>query len=59
VLGYCIREGQAHLRELLRFATALIDFLVSLPIIGYATWHAYKETIDASAWEKNSPAEDA
>jgi uncharacterized membrane protein len=44
---------------ILGFATALIGFLVLLPIIGHATWHAYKETIDASAWEKNSPANDA
>ncbi len=47
------------LTVLLGFATALIGFLVLLPIIGHATWHAYRETIDASAWEKNSPAEDA
>ena len=47
------------LTVLLGFATALIGFLVLLPIIGHATWHAYKETIDASAWPKNSPAEDA
>lgn len=43
----------------LGFATALIGFLVLLPIIGHATWHAYRETIDASAWEKNSPVEEA
>ncbi len=42
------------LTVLLGFATALIGFLVLLPIIGHATWHAYKETIDASAWPKNS-----
>jgi uncharacterized membrane protein len=46
------------LTVLLGFATALIGFLVLLPVIGHATWHAYKETIDASAWEKNRPAED-
>lgn len=47
------------LTVLLGFATALIGFLVLLPIIGHATWYAYKETIDASAWEKNSPADEA
>ena len=46
------------LTVLLGFATALIGFLVLLPVIGHATWHAYKETIDASAWEKNSPLDD-
>lgn len=47
------------LSVLLGFATALIGFLILLPIIGHATWHAYREAIDASAWEKNSPVEDA
>ena len=42
---------------LLGFATALIGFVVLLPLIGHATWHAYHETIDASAWDKNSPAD--
>jgi uncharacterized membrane protein len=47
------------LTVLLGFATALIGFLVLMPVIGHATWHAYKETIDATAWEKNRPvAED-
>lgn len=27
------------------FATALIGFLLIVPVIGYATWHAYRETI--------------
>lgn len=27
------------------FATALIGFVVIVPVIGYATWHAYRETI--------------
>jgi uncharacterized membrane protein len=28
-------------------ATALVGFLVIVPVIGYATWHAYRETIIA------------
>ena len=35
------------------FATAFLAFIVLLPLIGHATWHAYRETIDASAWPKN------
>jgi len=35
---------------LLSFATAFIGILIFLPVIGHATWHAYKETIDASQW---------
>jgi uncharacterized membrane protein len=35
---------------LVGFATMLLGFVVLLPLIGHATWHAYRETIDASAW---------
>jgi uncharacterized membrane protein len=32
------------------FATLLLGFVVVLPLLGHATWHAYRETIDASDW---------
>jgi len=35
------------------FLTAFIGFAVTLPLIGHATWHAYQETIDSSAWPPN------
>ena len=35
------------------FATAFIGFIVLMPLVGHATWHAYKETIDAAAWPKH------
>jgi uncharacterized membrane protein len=38
----------------LGFATALLGLAVTMPLIGHATWHAYRETIDASAWPPNS-----
>ncbi|MCX7553567.1 DUF2189 domain-containing protein [Marinicella sp. S1101] len=31
--------------------TFYLGFIVLLPLVGHATWHAYKETIDADAWE--------
>ncbi len=37
------------------FATALLGLAVVIPLLGYATWHAYRETIDASAWPANHP----
>jgi uncharacterized membrane protein len=37
----------------LGFATGLLGFLVTMPVIGHATWHAYRETIDAAAWPQN------
>ena len=36
------------------FATALIGLVVTMPLIGHATWHAYRETIDATAWPAKS-----
>lgn len=30
--------------------TAYLAFIVLLPLLGHATWHAYKDTIDASQW---------
>lgn len=35
---------------LIGFATLLIGFVILLPLIGHATWHAYRAAIDASAW---------
>jgi uncharacterized membrane protein len=32
------------------FATALLGLAITMPLIGHATWHAYRETIDSSAW---------
>lgn len=34
----------------LSFATAFVGFVVVFPVLGHATWRAYRETIDASAW---------
>lgn len=36
------------------FATALIGLAVTIPLLGYATWHGYRETIDAAAWPENT-----
>jgi uncharacterized membrane protein len=37
---------------ILGFATGLLGFLLTMPLIGHATWHAYRETIDAEAWPR-------
>ena len=34
--------------------TAFIGLIVMIPVIGYATWHAYEETIDASEFPRHS-----
>jgi len=35
----------------LGMATFYLGFVVLLPVVGHATWHAYRDTIDADAWE--------
>lgn len=39
---------------LVGFATGFLGLIVTMPWIGHATWHAYRETIDASAWPANT-----
>ena len=38
---------------ILGFATAFLGFIVLLPLIGHATWHAYRDTVDASQWPES------
>jgi len=37
------------------FATAFIGLLVLFPLLGHATWHAYRDVVDASAWPAHEP----
>ncbi len=30
--------------------TLFVGFIVTMPLIGHATWHAFRDTLDASAW---------
>lgn len=32
------------------FATFCVAFVVLMPLLGHATWHAYRATVDASMW---------
>jgi len=34
------------------FATALLGLLLTLPLTGHATWHAYRHLIDAERWPR-------
>jgi len=34
----------------LGFATALVGFALIIPLLGYATWHAYRDALDVSDW---------
>lgn len=42
----------------LGFATALLGLIVVIPWLGYASWHAYHDTLDVSEWE-TLPVEDS
>jgi uncharacterized membrane protein len=41
----------------LGMATAFIGLAIAMPLVGHATWHAYQDTIDSSAWPKHSDDE--
>ncbi len=43
------------LAVLICFATAFLGLAVLMPVIGYATWHAYQDTIIADDWPKHEP----
>jgi uncharacterized membrane protein len=34
------------------FALGIVGLGLTIPLIGHATWHAYEDTIDASAWPR-------
>lgn len=38
---------------LIGILAGFIGLAVTLPVIGHATWHAYREVIDADAWERS------
>ena len=39
---------------LIGIATAFVGLIVIVPVIGYAAWHGYLETIDASAFPRHA-----
>jgi len=43
------------LSVLIGFATGFIGLIVLFPLLGHATWHSYKDVIDASDWPRNEP----
>ncbi|MEN8761510.1 MAG: DUF2189 domain-containing protein, partial [Thiogranum sp.] len=35
------------------FLTAFLGLAVLMPVIGYATWHGYRDTIQVEGWPEN------
>lgn len=46
--------GLIVLSVLLGFLTAFLGMVVLLPLIGHATWHAYRDTILPDAWAEHN-----
>jgi uncharacterized membrane protein len=36
------------------FITAFLGLAVLMPVIGYATWHGYRDTILVEGWPENA-----
>jgi uncharacterized membrane protein len=48
--------GVIVLSLLISFLTAFLGLAVLMPIIGYASWHGYRDTILSDDWPSNQPA---
>lgn len=42
--------GIIMLATMLSMATLMAGFVISVPLLGHATWHAYRDLLDARAW---------
>jgi uncharacterized membrane protein len=47
--------GVIVLSLLVSFLTAFLGLAVLMPLIGYASWHGYRDTICAEDWPNNQP----
>lgn len=39
----------------LGMVTAMLGLIVVMPLLGHATWHAYRDLVDASHWPERTP----
>ena len=46
------------LGTLLGLLTALLGLIVAMPVLGHASWHAYRDLVDASAWPERTSTPD-
>ena len=47
--------GLIMLLTFLGFATALTGLVLLMPLLGHASWHAYRDLLDASALPEQEP----
>jgi len=52
--GACIIwAGVIFIFTIINITTGFISMIITMPLLGYATWHGYRQTIDAEMWQKN------
>ena len=49
-LPMAVWGGLLLVLTLLGFASALLGLIVVMPLLGHASWHAYRDSLDASGW---------
>jgi uncharacterized membrane protein len=50
--------GIMMMLTLLGFATAMLGLIIIVPLLGHASWHAYRDLVDASALAERLPPEE-
>lgn len=45
--------GVIFIFTLLNIVTGFLSMVITMPLLGYATWHGYKQTIVSEQWPKN------
>jgi len=46
----CVWAALIVFSVVIGFATLFLGFIVLMPLLGHATWHAYRQAIDAGMW---------
>jgi uncharacterized membrane protein len=55
-LPMAVWSGLIMLLVLLGFASLLLGLLLIVPLLGHASWHAYRDLVDASALPERAAA---
>jgi len=45
--------GVIFICAVLNIATGFLSMIITMPLLGYSTWHGYKQVIVADLWPKN------
>jgi len=58
-LPMAVWSGLIMLLVLLGFATLLLGLVVVVPLLGHASWHAYRDLVDASLLARRADTDGA